>query len=209
MTQVRVTAVGRGVLDAELLEDRGAEVLVRFVESGKRGLVGRTRVSGLGRGSNPGPTPKARANLPAAPALPPMMTGAELERRQRDVIVPPATRPFEPGTRAVPKPPKPARSERYLAFVRTKPCLITGRPGPSSAHHHGPRGMGEKTDDYRTIPLCHEVHMAFHAGRCPELTDEVAAAAMVELLLEYGRSIGEDSALVGALVEHLRTAEGT
>lgn len=62
-----------------------------------------------------------------------------------------------------PKPPAPARSEAYLAFVRSHPCCACSAPAPSDPHHFGRRGMGQKTDDYRTVPLCRRCHDRWHA----------------------------------------------
>jgi hypothetical protein len=59
---------------------------------------------------------------------------------------------------AIPKPQPPARSKAYLAFVRTHPCISCGKEGPSEADHVGPRGVGQKTSDYRCVPLCSACH---------------------------------------------------
>lgn len=51
------------------------------------------------------------------------------------------------------------RSDDYLAFVRSKPCLICGRP--ATAHHQPPKGhgiMGGKVSDFRAVPLCDDHH---------------------------------------------------
>lgn len=59
----------------------------------------------------------------------------------------------------------------HLAYVRTLPCLVCGRPGPSdpahiraAAPHYGKRytGKGEKPDDKWTLPLCRSHHDAQH-----------------------------------------------
>lgn len=59
----------------------------------------------------------------------------------------------------------------HLAFVRTLPCLVCGRPGPNdpahiraAAPHYGKRytGMGEKPDDKWVLPLCRSHHDAQH-----------------------------------------------
>lgn len=57
----------------------------------------------------------------------------------------------------------PWRSEEYLAMVRQFPCCRCGA-GPAEPHHWGPRGKAQKTDDFRTIPLCRACHDAFHRG---------------------------------------------
>ncbi len=55
----------------------------------------------------------------------------------------------------------------YLAYVRTLPCLICRRPGPSDPAHlrsaarqYGkpPTGMGEKPSDCWVLPLCRTHH---------------------------------------------------
>lgn len=54
------------------------------------------------------------------------------------------------------------RDPDHLSFVREFPCAACSAPAPSQAHHFGPRGMGEKTDDTRTVPLCGACHDGFH-----------------------------------------------
>lgn len=59
----------------------------------------------------------------------------------------------------------------YLAYVRTLPCLICGRHGPSdaahirsAAPHYGKRytGKAEKPDDKWALPLCRRHHEEQH-----------------------------------------------
>ena len=63
--------------------------------------------------------------------------------------------------------PKPEtyRSEAYLKFVSSLPCVISGNPGPNDPHHagEGSRGMGLKADDLTAIPLAHKYHQEIHA----------------------------------------------
>lgn len=66
--------------------------------------------------------------------------------------------------RPVPKPPKPARSRSYLAFVRGHACQNCGRPGPSEAAHFGPHGTARKADDYRVNALCKSNPATGHEG---------------------------------------------
>ena len=58
----------------------------------------------------------------------------------------------------------PWRSEKYLAWVRTQPCLMCG--GPAEAHHikgvGNFSGAGVKASDILTMPLCHKHHDAMH-----------------------------------------------
>lgn len=65
--------------------------------------------------------------------------------------------------RAIPKP-KRIRDERYLAWIRTKHCLVC-MDSLVEAHHVLPMGggkMGSKTDDRRTVPLCRDAHQKYH-----------------------------------------------
>lgn len=61
--------------------------------------------------------------------------------------------------------------EAHLAYVRTLPCRICGKPGSDPAHIRSPAlaygkehtGMGEKPDDFWVLPLCRHHHMEQHA----------------------------------------------
>lgn len=55
------------------------------------------------------------------------------------------------------------KDPEYLRFIRSQPCLICSRRGliqlsETNAHHHGPRGLGQKVPDRHTLPLCHVEH---------------------------------------------------
>ena len=60
------------------------------------------------------------------------------------------------------KPPKPMRSKAYLQWVASHGCLVCG--GPAQAHHLriGPRTMGKRQCDTRTVPLCPGHHKVLH-----------------------------------------------
>ena len=95
----------------------------------------------------------------------------------------------------VPKPPPPVRSEAHLAHVRGLRCCICSKPPPSDPHHFGPRGMGQKTDDRRTSPLCRACHDAWHTmGECPPYTraetERELYRAQVDALLALDPRIG-------------------
>ncbi|PNG64998.1 DUF968 domain-containing protein [Vibrio vulnificus] len=56
-------------------------------------------------------------------------------------------------------------SERYLKFVRSLPCVITGKTSDVVAHHligHGEGKMAGKSHDLFTIPLHTDEHRKFH-----------------------------------------------
>jgi hypothetical protein len=55
----------------------------------------------------------------------------------------------------------PARSDRFLAFVRTCACACCGSTFDVEAAHTGDDGgMGQKASDFSCIPLCSDCHTA-------------------------------------------------
>ena len=52
----------------------------------------------------------------------------------------------------------PVRNSRYLAWIRTLPCLICGARRGIEASHTGPHGLGQKSPDSSAIPLCTRHH---------------------------------------------------
>lgn len=77
-----------------------------------------------------------------------------------------------------------ARAPHYLAYVRQLNCCSCGQAPRVDPHHDGPRGMGQKTDDYRTIPLCFKCHRRLHDGG--ELPIDIKAK-MIDTLVRYLR----------------------
>lgn len=60
---------------------------------------------------------------------------------------------------------KTPRSQKYMAWVRTKPCVITGDEHNIVAHHvrlGNGGGTGLKPSDFRTVPLRADVHVELH-----------------------------------------------
>ena len=49
---------------------------------------------------------------------------------------------------------KPVRNSRYLAWIRTQPCLVCGSTRWIEAAHTGPHGLGQKSPDTSAVPLC-------------------------------------------------------
>lgn len=72
---------------------------------------------------------------------------------------------------------KPYRSEKFLNWVREKPCCHCGRPSPSQAHHiigiGGNRGASLKADDSLTIPLCTKCHTTVHQANGTKQIDQL------------------------------------
>lgn len=117
---ILVRTGGGNAVDAEVIEDRGGTKVRVLFGDGAPSRVLRTRCC---------PKPAVRA-----PMLP-----------RTDVAALVSVTSPHPALRAVPKPPSPWRSEHR--------CCARGLfyrcSGPIVAHHHGPRGTGQKTDDSR------------------------------------------------------------
>lgn len=135
-------------ITAEVLYVRGETVRVRNVNSGKARTVAINRV-----------TPKRESKALSVGPLADLMDMANVDESTAKRIVAACA----PALRPVPKPVT-LRSEPYLAYVRKHPCCLCGAPGPSEAHHWSHHGgvMGNKVDDYRTVPLCQEHHRYWH-----------------------------------------------
>src|SRR5512142_103221 len=54
--------------------------------------------------------------------------------------------------------PKPIRDPRYLAWIRTLPCIVCASTRRIEAAHVGPHGLGQKASDRSTVPLCPKHH---------------------------------------------------
>lgn len=55
---------------------------------------------------------------------------------------------------------KPVRNPKYLAWIRTQPCLVCGSTRWVEAAHTGPHGLGQKSPDTSAVPLCAKHHRA-------------------------------------------------
>ena len=75
---------------------------------------------------------------------------------------------------------KPWRSEKYKKWVRSQPCIITGRTDRNVCHHIIGCNMGgvigNKPSDLFTIPLDAEIHQRFHSCRKSIDIDQKAEA---------------------------------
>ena len=58
---------------------------------------------------------------------------------------------------------KPVRDPAYLRFIRALPCVACLRTWSVEAAHTGAHGIGQKSCDLKTIPLCRRCHPAFDA----------------------------------------------
>lgn len=160
------------------------KVRVRWHPSGKIAHVEKRRIQGW-RESVP-MEPKARPSARARAPIAGEDTRPMVEARAWD----------QGGAKLqpVPKPAKPSRSKDYLAFVREHACAGCRAAGPSDPHHFGARGMGQKTDDHRTVPLCRRCHDHFHDhGRLPHMdpptTKLLLMQRQLDLLVEWARQL--------------------
>ena len=60
----------------------------------------------------------------------------------------------------------PPRDRKFLAFVRSQPCMVAGCTAIAEAHHFGKRGKSQRCSDYETVPLCHVHHLhGWHSSK--------------------------------------------
>jgi len=89
---------------------------------------------------------------------------------------------------AVPKPRKPIRDKKYLAYIREQPCIVLRCNRQSQPHHVRwgdvpGGGMSGTPDDIRTIPVC-----AYHHGpvqRYEILSKEIIFQVGWDLLIDW------------------------
>lgn len=173
-----------GTRTAIVESNEGNSIIARQEKNGRRVHVNRSAIVGVKKAVLPEEEAAMRpANVrPLFPDLP--------KAPRSPVEAPPARARAE--LRAVPKDAPADREAAYLDFVRSHPCTFCHTPGPSDAHHWGHRGVGQKTSDYRTLPLCRKHHDYYHHhGRFPAmdaLTTKLAQqAAQLDLLIAWIR----------------------
>ena len=117
---------------------------------------------------------------------------------------------------------KPTRNLKYLAWIRTLPCLVCGRITGVEAAHTGPHGIAQKSSDTSAIPLCVRHHRAspdsYHrlGARAFERHHRVNIRAVVERLntkpsirIESGMFVGcylDECYLLGSVQIGIRSA---
>lgn len=86
------------------------------------------------------------------------------------------------------------RDRKYLDYLRTQPCIITGLRGteddPVEAAHIGTAGKGLKSSDNEALPLCHSIHAECHQkGEMSTLRRLVPDWLLREALRAYAREM--------------------
>lgn len=178
-----------GTRTAIVESNEGNSIIARQEKNGRRVHVNRSAIVGVKKAVLPEEEAAMRpANV--RPLFPPFPSKLPLESLE-GLKKAPSARTLAP-LRAVPKDAPADREAAYLDFVRSHPCTFCHAPGPSDAHHWGHRGVGQKTSDYRTLPLCRKHHDYYHHhGRFPAmdaLTTKLAQqAAQLDLLIAWIR----------------------
>ncbi|EAC1476332.1 DUF968 domain-containing protein [Escherichia coli] len=75
-------------------------------------------------------------------------------------------------------------NEKYTRWVKTQPCACCGKPA-DDPHHligHGQGGMGTKSHDIFTLPLCREHHNELHVD---PLAFEEKHGSQVDLIFRF------------------------
>ncbi len=57
--------------------------------------------------------------------------------------------------------PRPGVNLAYRAWIRKQACLVSGRTWGIEAAHTGSRGLGQRADDLRCIPLYRNLHRGY------------------------------------------------
>lgn len=96
-------------------------------------------------------------------------------------------------TLAFPKPVQ-VRDRRYLDYLRTEPCIVTGlRASESDAVdpvHIGTAGKASKTHDSEALPILHSVHREMHQhGEMTVLRRMLPDWLLRECLRAYARDL--------------------
>lgn len=89
------------------------------------------------------------------------------------------------------------RDDAYLKYLRTQPCLLTGRRGSENETvdpmHIGTAGKGIKTSDAEAIPVLHRFHAAGHnGGEMTMLRRELPDWMLRDAMRMYARKMYQD-----------------
>jgi hypothetical protein len=77
------------------------------------------------------------------------------------------------------------RDKKYMAWIRSQPCLISGCDFDNVAHHvhlPGEGGIGMKVSDYYTVPLRAEIHVLLHQTGEMAFWDRHGIDPIIELI---------------------------
>lgn len=99
------------------------------------------------------------------------------------------------------------RSKKYLEFIRTRACVITGLESDVVSHHVrclGGGGTGIKPSDYLCVPLIAEEHARLHAIGEKRYWGErgISPVRMIAmcLLVYFAKNFDEDFEAIKGLI---------
>jgi len=100
---------------------------------------------------------------------------------------------------------KPWRSPKYLAFIRTKPCLACGSTQNVQAAHQnlGSGSKSIKAPDCQAVPLCFECHQNEHNGRLTFWTTILNLSWIECVLPKHDLTMVVDGQLSKSMVKYL------
>lgn len=87
------------------------------------------------------------------------------------------------------------RDRKYLDFLRTQRCIVSGRLGRSGLScvdpcHVGTAGKGIKSPDDEALPIHHDIHVEMHQkGEMSTLRRLLPDAILREALRAYAREM--------------------
>lgn len=85
----------------------------------------------------------------------------------------------------VPADSRPVEDPLYLKWIRSLPCSVPGCRWRAEPHHTGIRGLSQKADDRRAIPLCRAHHEECEQNRQKfELTHGIDIEILIARLNE-------------------------
>lgn len=105
---------------------------------------------------------------------------------------------------------KTPRSRKYLSWIRTQPCCVTGaQVGVQAAHVRLGNGGGIalKPSDYRTLPLSAEQHARQHRIGERTFWEEVGKNPDGQIIVHLIRFIADPKKIIAAL-ERCLTEDG-
>ena len=93
---------------------------------------------------------------------------------------------------------KPIRDKKHLAFIRTLPCIFTGRKSEAAHIRYQTDGaMSKKPSDCWVVPLSHDEHMRQH--QIGELRYWKDIEAAKQLALDLYENSGNYEVCVGLI----------
>jgi len=107
---------------------------------------------------------------------------------------------------------RPGMSDKHLALIRRLPCCVCGKSYAGEAHHLksgiGERGMGIRTTDRWTVPMCHNDHMEVERAGSKRETEWFKKRGVFPTLLalDLWTNTGDEARMRRVLAAHKEVA---